>query len=164
MNTLTMKEIFLKMKSLLPGKWQGEGFAQFPTIAATAYTEQLEFIADGVKDALFFGQKTRYKNDTESNGHTVFWDTGFIVLKDDKICLNSAQWGGRMESLELAEYENERFTFNSTVILNDPKSIRSQRVFTISAGHLHYELNMAIPGAGFQNHLKADLLRKNHKS
>jgi len=156
-----MKEIFLKMKRQFAGKWTGEGFAKFPTIDSTAYTEELEFIPDEDKDAIFYRQKTWYKNGTHKSGHTVFWDTGFIVLKEDKIFLNSSQAGGRMESLELAEYGENTFTFNSFAILNDPKSIISQRVFTIPGESLHYELNMAIHGADFQNHLKADLKKEN---
>src|ERR1044072_7351506 len=113
-----MKEILLKMKSLFAGKWGGEGFAKFPTIDDTAYTEQLEFIPDEYKDAIFFRQKTWYKNNTEKNGHTVFWDTGFIILKEDKILLHSVQVGGRMETYELVQAENETFTFNSLAILN----------------------------------------------
>jgi hypothetical protein len=41
-----MKNIFLIMKEKFTGKWSGEGFAKFPTIDDTAYTEQLEFISD----------------------------------------------------------------------------------------------------------------------
>jgi len=147
------------MKSLFAGKWAGEGFAKFPTIDDTAYTEQLEFIPDEYKDAIFFRQKTWYRNNTEKNGHTVFWDTGFIILKEDKILLHSVQVGGRIETYELVQVENETFTFNSAAILNDPRSIRSQRVFTVSGGRFHYELNMATHAADFQNHLLADLER-----
>ena len=154
-----MKEILLKMKSLFAGKWAGEGFAKFPAIDDTAYTEQLEFIPDEHKDAIFFRQKTWYKNNTEKYGHTVFWDTGFIMLKEDKILLHSVQVGGRMETYELVQAENETFTFNSAAILNDPRSIRSQRVFTVSGARFHYELNMATHAADFQNHLLADLER-----
>ncbi|SEM60964.1 protein of unknown function [Chitinophaga rupis] len=154
-----MKDILLKMKSLFAGKWAGEGFAKFPTIDDTAYTEQLEFIPDEYKDAIFFRQKTWYKNNTEKNGHTVFWDTGFIILKEDKILLHSVQVGGRMETYELMQTENETFTFNSAAILNDPRSIRSQRIFTVNGDHFHYELNMASHAADFQNHLLADLER-----
>ncbi len=76
-----MNETFLKIKKLFAGKWAGEGFAKFPTIDDTAYTEQLEFIPDEYKDAIFFRQKTWYKNDTDKTEHTVFWDTGFIFSK-----------------------------------------------------------------------------------
>jgi hypothetical protein len=154
-----MKETLLKMKSQFAGKWAGEGFAKFPTIDDTAYTEQLEFIPDEYKDAIFFRQKTWYKNNTEKNGHTVFWDTGFIILKEDKILLHSVQVGGRMETYELVQTANETFMFNSVAILNDPRSIRSQRVFTVNGNRFHYELNMATHAADFQNHLLADLGR-----
>ncbi|MFI5162492.1 MAG: FABP family protein [Sphingobacteriales bacterium] len=154
-----MKETLLKMKNLFAGKWAGEGFAKFPTIDATAYTEQLELIPDEYKDAIFYQQKTWYKNDTEKNGHTVFWDTGFILLKDEKVLLHSAQVGGRIETYELVQTENNTFTFNSSSISNDPKSIRSQRIFTVDDRNFHYEMTMATHQADFQNHLKADLCR-----
>jgi len=154
-----MKDVLLQMKNLLAGKWAGEGFAKYPTIDDTAYTEQLEFIPDEYKDAIFYRQKTWYKNDTEKNGQTVFWDTGFIILKDDRILLNSVQVGGRIETLELAGHNNGSFTFNSAAILNDPKSTRSQRIFTVNDNGFHYELNMALHGTEFQNHLTAHLKR-----
>ncbi len=157
------KETLLKMKDLFAGKWTGEGFAKFPTISSTAYTEQLQFIPDTDKDAIFFQQKAWYKNDSARNGHTVFWDTGFIVLKEDRIMLFSAQVGGRLETYELVEAVNGSFTFNSIYILNDPGTIRSQRVFTIGNDDLHYELNMATHAAGFQNHLNAYLTRADLK-
>ncbi|HZX58179.1 MAG TPA: heme-binding beta-barrel domain-containing protein, partial [Mucilaginibacter sp.] len=143
------------MKSLFAGKWAGEGFAKFPTIDNTAYTEQLELVPDEYKDAIFYRQKTWYKNDTQYNGHTVFWDAGFIFLKEDKILLNSVQVGGRIETYELMQYTENTFTFNSLSILNDPKSIRSQRILTVDAENFHYEMNMATHAADFQNHLKA---------
>jgi len=154
-----MKETFSKMKKLFAGKWAGEGFAQFPSIDGTAYTEHLEFIPDEYKDVIFYNQKTWYKNNKENNGHTVFWDTGFIILKEDKIMLHSVQVGGRMETYDLIQIVNETFTFNSSSILYDPKSARSQRIFTIHGDNLHYEMNMATHAADFQNHLKADLKR-----
>ena len=105
-----------RLKQLLAGKWAGEGFAQFPTIEATAYTERTEFRPDELKDSIFFEQKTWYKNDTPQNGHTVFWDTGFILLRDDHILLHSAQVGGRIEQYRLTESSANRFVFDTTAI------------------------------------------------
>ena len=152
-----MKGTFLQIKKLLSGKWTGEGFAKFPTIEDTAYTEKFECISDEYKDAIFFQQKTWYKNDKENNGHTVFWDTGFFILKNNEILLLSVQVGGRIEEYILVESTPNTFIFNSYLISNDPKSTKSQRLFTISFDTLHYELNMKTHDAGFQNHLKADL-------
>ena len=153
-----MKETFAILKDLLPGKWTGEGFAKFPTIDDTAYTENLEFIPDEFKDAIFFQQKTFYKNNTAKNGHTVFWDCGFIILREEKIVLHSMQVGGRIETFDLTGVNNNSFTFDSTSILVDPKATRSQRIFTIQDNTLHYELNMATRAVpAFQNHLQAAL-------
>src|SRR5215510_13187234 len=131
-----MKETLINMKKMLAGKWAGEGFAKFPTIDDTAYTEQLEFIPDEFKDAIYFNQKTWYKNNTDKNGHTVFWDAGFIILKEDNIVLHSVQIGGRMEIYELEERSDDTYTFNSVSVLNDPRGTRSQRVITVNAGQL----------------------------
>lgn len=154
-----MKETIQQIKQLFAGKWAGEGFAKFPTIDDTAYTEQIEFVPDEWKDAIFYHQKTWYKNDTDKNGHTVFWDAGFIILKDDKIVLHSVQVGGRMEMYELVQVNNNVFTFKSTSILVDPKATHSQRIFTIDKDNFHYEMSMETHAAAFQNHLKADLKR-----
>lgn len=153
-------ETIRDLKQLLAGKWAGEGFAKFPTIDDTAYTEETEFRPDEYKDSIFFEQKTWYKNDTQQSGHTVFWDTGFILLRDDHILLHSAQVGGRIEQYRLTESASDRFVFDSSAILVDPKAMRSQRIFTISADVIDYELNMATHQAPeFQNHLKAHLRR-----
>jgi len=155
-----MKTTIDQLKTLLAGKWTGEGFAKFPTIDDTAYTEETEFKPDEYKDSIHFNQKTRYKNDTDKNGHTVFWDTGFILLRDDQVLLHSVQVGGRIEQYRLTGQEGNRFTFDSTAILVDPKATRSQRIITVTGDALHYELNMATHQAPeFQNHLKADLKR-----
>jgi hypothetical protein len=153
-----MKEIFEELKALVTGEWRGEGYAKFPTITATAYSEVLTFEPDADKDLVRFEQKTRYKNQTADNGKTVFWDTGFIVLKEDKILLISAQSGGRVETYELGEFKDNRLTFNSIIISNDIKTVCSQRVFHLSAANLNYELNMSTKQAvEFQNHLSARL-------
>lgn len=156
-----MRPLFSLIKTLLPGAWSGEGFAKFPTIEDTAYTEDWIFTADPDKDAIHFNQRTKYKNDTENNGHTVFWDTGFILLnKEEKILLVSAQVGGRVETYELqSPPAGEKLVFESVDIGNDPKTIRSQRVLhLIGEDTLQYELNMAThQAAEFQNHLAATL-------
>lgn len=155
-----MKDEFKLLQALLPGEWKGEGFAKFPTIQATAYTEVWRFEADANKDAIHFIQKTWYQNKTDNNGKTVFWDTGFILLKDEHILLVSAQAGGRLETYALEAHNNGQFTFNTKLISNDPKTIRSQRVLLLQSNQLEYSLNMSTKEAGdFQNHLKA-LLRK----
>jgi hypothetical protein len=154
-----MKEILEQIKKLFAGKWEGEGFAKFPTIDDTGYTEQLEFMPDAYKDALQFTQKTWYKNNTVQNGRTVFWDTGFILLKDNKIFLHSVQVGSRIETYELVRSFENSFVFNSQIVSNDPKTTASQRIFTIKNNSLHYELNMSTQDASFQNHLSADLKR-----
>jgi len=156
-----MTQLFSLIKTLLPGEWSGEGFARFPTIESTRYTEQWVFTADPDKDAIHFSQRTTYRNDRENNGHTVFWDTGFILLnKEEKILLVSAQIGGRVETYALqSPPAAEKLVFDSVNIENDPKTIRSQRVIhLLREDTLEYELNMATHQATeFQNHLAATL-------
>ncbi|MFT4153150.1 heme-binding beta-barrel domain-containing protein [Parafilimonas sp.] len=152
-----MKETFTALRQLLQGKWEGDGYAKFPTITNTAYTEHLEFFADDDKDAIFFNQKTWYKNETGNNGRTVFWDTGFIILKNDTILLHSVQVGGRIEMLTLTASTANKFIFNTTAIVNDIKTIQAQRIFSVDEHQLQYELNMVTHEAIFQNHLTANL-------
>ena len=151
---------FSEIKRLLKGEWKGEGFAKFPTIEDTYYTEVWSFKPDEDKDSIHYNQKTWYKNDTEKNGQTLFWDTGFILPKENKILLVSAQVGGRTETYESESYSSGKLVFNSVNIDNDPKTIRSQRMLHISENELHYELNMSTHQAEeFQNHLSASLKR-----
>src|ERR1700712_4263087 len=138
-----MKQEFTRLKSRLAGTWNGEGFAKFPTIDNTDYTETWIFEPDSDKMAIRYKQKTRYKNSTPDNGKTVFWDTGFIILKEDKILLVSAQVGGRVETYELSDFADDQLTFNSLTISNDNKTIHSQRVIHLSEANLSYELNMS---------------------
>jgi hypothetical protein len=156
-----MRQLFSFLKTLLPGEWEGEGFARFPTIENTGYREQWMFTADPDKDAIHFNQHTSYNNDTANNGHTVFWDTGFILLnKEEKILLVSAQVGGRVETYQLqSSAAGDKLVFDSIDIENDPKTIRSQRVLhIIGEDTLQYELNMSTHQAlEFQNHLAASL-------
>ncbi len=153
-----MKEIFETLKRRLKGVWKGEGSAKYPTIQPTFYTEVWEFEPDEFKDAIYFNQKTKYKNNTEKNGQTVFWDTGFILLKDEKILLVSAQVGGRTETYELQQFIDDRFTFNTINIENDPKTITTQRIIKIKGNVLEYELNMSTyQNERFENHLSAKL-------
>lgn len=163
-----MEVKFTEIKILLEGEWKGEGMAKFPTIEDTQYSEVSIFTPDEDKDAIHYSQKTLYKNDTEKNGRTVFWDTGFILLKEDKILWVSAQVGGRTESYVMEKYskgETIKMTFNSTHISNDLKTIRSQRILNIGKHELKYELNMNTHQAPeFQNHLSASLWRKEHST
>lgn len=160
-NPAKMEIRFTKIKKLLEGEWRGEGLAKFPTIEATRYTEIWIFTPDTDKDAIHYSQKTLFKNDSEKNGKTVFWDTGFILLKEEKILWVSAQVGGRTETYVMEDYsdgEVTKITFNSTHINNDLKTIRSQRILNISKHELNYELNMSTHQAPkFQNHLSASL-------
>jgi hypothetical protein len=157
-----MEPNFSELKILLSGEWKGEGLAKFPTIEETRYTEVWSFTPDEDKDSIHYNQKTWYKNNTEKNGKTVFWDTGFIVLKENKILLVSAQVGGRTETLELENYSRGKLIFNSINIDNDPKTIRSQRILHLRKNELHYQLNMSTHQAEeFQIHLSASLKRAN---
>lgn len=52
-----MKETFSIIKNLFSNKWNGEGFAKYPTIDNTGYLEKLEFIPDDFKDVIFFQHK-----------------------------------------------------------------------------------------------------------
>src|SRR3954452_11807557 len=127
-----MQNLFIELKAKLKGRWYGEGFAKYPTITSMKYFDELEFRPDENKDAIFFNQKSRYGNGTEKSGQTLFWDTGFIVLKEDKIFLVSAQSGARVETYQLTDHSENNFTFECIDIRNDPKTLRSQRVIKLN--------------------------------
>jgi THAP4-like, heme-binding beta-barrel domain len=155
-----MNTPFLEIKALLKGEWKGEGYAKFPTIEDSAYTETWTFSPDEDQAAIHYDQKTKYKNTAANNGKTVFWDTGFILLKEEKILMVSAQIHGRTQTYTLDEYSAGRLVFNSLSTENDPKTIRSQWVITIREDSLQYDFNMSTHQAlAFQNHLSATLER-----
>ncbi len=70
----------------------------------------------------------------------------------------SAQVGGRTETYELQQFIDDRFTFNTINIENDPKTITTQRIIKIKGNVLEYELNMSTyQNERFENHLSAKL-------
>jgi hypothetical protein len=154
-----MEQVFESLKNVLTGTWHGEGFAKFPTIKPTGYTEELIFTPDTDKQVILYIQKAWYKNGTPNNSKTAFWDTGFIIVnKEGNIQWVSAQSGGRTEIYRLSNASGNNYTFDSEQIANDNKTIRSQRVFAITNDKLDYQLNMSThQSADFQNHLKASL-------
>ncbi len=148
------------MKKALAGEWHGEGFSKYPTIDSTSYDEIWIFKPDDYKPCIHFDQKTWYKNDTDQNGQTVFWDTGFILLKENEILLISSQAGGRQETYRLTNHAALTYTFESISFANDPRMVKSQRILTISTQTLSYELNMETrENRKFENHLRAELKR-----
>ncbi|MEQ9427010.1 MAG: FABP family protein [Cyclobacteriaceae bacterium] len=160
MTNSKLVELIDRLKSQLIGTWKGRGFSKYPTITDTAYSETWVFTADEFKPCIHYNQKTWYENETDQNGHTVFWDTGFILLKDADILLISSQAGGRQETYKLTSWDNNIYTFESIAFGNDPRMIRSQRTLTISDNSLSYELNMeTLQNRSFENHLKAELKR-----
>jgi hypothetical protein len=92
----------------------------------------------------------------------VFWDTGFIIVnKQGNIQWISAQSGGRTEVYGLSVVSGNDYTFEVEQIGNDPKTIRSQRIFTITNEKIDYQLNMnTYQSTTFQNHLAASLGRR----
>jgi nitrobindin-like protein len=155
-----MNDRFIQIKSLLKGEWAGEGFAKFPTIENTAYTEKWVFIPDEDQAAIYYDQKSKYVNTTENNGKTVFWDTGFILLKEDKILMVSAQIHGRTQTYTLEDHSSGKLIFNSLNTENDPKTIRSQWIITVGEDSLGYDFNLSTHQASdLQNHLSAALKR-----
>jgi len=157
-----MEQVFELLKNILPGTWRGEGFAKFPTIEPTGYTEEITFATNADKQAIHYTQKAWYKNDTSDNSKMVFWDTGFIIInKQGNIQWISAQVGGRTEVYGLSSVSGNNYTFDSEQIGNDPKTIRSQRIFTITPEKIDYQLNMSThQSTTFQNHLAASLKKR----
>ena len=154
-----MEQVFKLLKNTLAGTWRGEGFAKFPTIEPTGYTEEITFKTDADKQVIHYAQKAWYKNDTPDNSKLVFWDTGFIIVnKQGNIQWISAQSGGRTEVYSLSGVSGGDYIFDSEQIANDPKTIRSQRIFTITNAPIASPLPMSThQSTAFQNHLAASL-------
>ena len=159
------KEVFQELAESLVGTWTGRGHSKYPTIKATDYDEVWTFEKDKDVPILHFVQKTTYANSNPSqHGKTLFWDTGFILVKDRDIMLTSSQLGGRQETYFLQKNNSKKqWVFECDRFGNDPRMVKSQRILTINDDTtLTYELNMETKENGrFENHLRNSLSRRN---
>lgn len=153
--------------NFLVGIWEGKGTAQYPTIQTVDYQEELVFRKNDEFLVLHYEQKSWIKNNNGLFEKPIFWESGFIIKKNDKtLQLCNVQMSGRMEILsgslnQLNKNHCEVF-FNSENIYNDPRMIRSGRKFTFKENVLDYELFMSTnSNPGFDMHLRATLKKQN---
>ena len=141
-----MEKELLNLSSLsfLKGCWYGTGLAQYPTIRAVEYREELNFLEMNTFNVLKYEQKTWVKSEEGLYNVPIFWETGFLIEREDYIELCNVQKNGRMEILtgkiiRLPDSELE-ISFKSKEIFNDAKMIKSGREFHLSPGEINYEL------------------------
>lgn len=131
--------------TLLEGTWIGEGQGGYPTISSFAYREMLSFTR---RDDLSIAYVQRTQKHVEGQtGHVIsHWENGFIrVLESGELELVNAQSGGRSEVLVgVIETSGDviRIRFTSKTIMNDPRTVRSARIFELDGDTLRYEMEM----------------------
>lgn len=148
--------------SYLIGTWKGDGIAKFPTIKTTEYVEKLVFSTNYDFPVLHYEQKTWIKGESGLYDKPIFWETGFIIKKEEKIYeLCSVQKSGRVEVLTGILNEEKRgfnLSFKSKIISNDDNMIKSGREFHVSKNILRYELWMSTKqNENYELHLNAAL-------
>lgn len=149
--------------SNLIGTWKGNGIAKFPTIKPAEYVEKLVFTTNYDFPVLHYEQKTWIKGKSGLFDKSIFWETGFIIKKEDNTYeLCNVQKGGRVEVLS-GKILNEKkrgfdLSFKSKIIANDENMIKSGREFQISKNILKYELWMSTKqNENYEIHLNAVL-------
>ena len=123
--------------SFISGVWRGNGAAQYPTIETAEYSEELIIKNDHEPGILFYEQKTWIKNNRGLFDKPIYWESGFIIEKDEFLELYNVQKSGRMEVLSgklnyNQTIKNFEIEFSSSDIFNDEKMTKSGRHFTIS--------------------------------
>lgn len=157
----------MQLLSTLEGIWKGRGSGSYPTIEAFDYEETLRFERDPGEPLLHYEQRTRLIPSGESS----HWESGFLrPLPEDFVEISNSQNSGRVEVLRgrwVAERrESLRIIFESVVLDNDPRLIRTRRIWTLRGDTLHYEMLMATrttPEPVLQTHLRGILQRAPRK-
>ena len=152
--------------NFISGKWIGKGLAEYPTIEKAEYSEELIFQANDFFPVVHYEQKTGIKNADGLFTKPIFWESGFIIEKEnDLLELCNVQKSGRMEILtgtfkKISEDQFE-IVFESSNVINDERMIRSGRKFIFSENELFYELHMSTKNNfPFDLHLRASLTKQ----
>jgi THAP4-like, heme-binding beta-barrel domain len=160
-------DLALSRLASLVGMWHGEGQANFPTITAVQYTEELVFQSNASEPLLHYIQKTWIKSSGPDNGEPLHWESGFMrLLQNGLIEISNAQNNGRVEVLrgEIAsgaQHEGKLVLFFENVLFgNDDRMHQARRKFVLESDVLQYVVEMAtnkVPE--LQRHLEANLKR-----
>ena len=153
-----------KLLNRLIGEWSGVGHGEFPTIESFEYVETLRFTSYA-NSLILYEQKTKRRNNGTSDFISSHWENGFIhLLPSGEIRINNAQSGRRTEVMtgSLEEKENGFILrLQCTAFLNDPRMMKSSRVFTMEGDTLQYTMQMKTSSTPeMKTHLEATLNRK----
>ncbi len=153
----------IKKLAPLVGLWKGAGLAQFPTISACPYLEELRFESNGEEPVMHFEQKTWI----QATGAPLHWESGFFKPNDaGELEILNAQNSGRVEVLRGTVVSAQQSAsllalhFESVVFGNDARMLRSSRTFYCEGDTLRYVVAIAtVKTPEFQQHLAATLTR-----
>lgn len=157
-----MQDYYSFLKGLT-GKWEGTGWAEYPTIKNSEYREELIFSTNEKDRVVHYEQKTWIEEPEPLGEQPIFWECGFFVFKNEGIFLVNSQKSGRMENMkvEMNWLNSGELQVIATLIncLNDSRILNSKRVFEFSEEKISYQLFMGTTMTGEQLvlHLQAEL-------
>lgn len=139
--------------------WRGSGVTEYPAIERTDYTEETTWSMNGKDPVIHFEQKT-----WKEAGIPVFWESGFLIDRDDKIEMISAQKSGRVEilagPLRQTSPDTYEILLESVHIINDQRVVGSRRHFWLTPEKITYELDMKTHSHdSYAAHLKGTIRR-----
>ena len=144
----------------LIGKWEGSGFAQFPTIESVEYNETLIFSANMTDTVLFYEQRS-WINSGSRAGMPIFWESGFFIQKENtEFVLSNCQKSGRVEVSKgkISKDHNSWKLLFENEMTSDTRLERITREYVFNPEEIHYKLNMKMKNVDkHQNHLRAFL-------
>jgi hypothetical protein len=154
--------------ALLAGEWAGLGRGEYPTIHSFNYSESLRFQHDPDVPYLTYEQQTELIDAQGQPIRRSHWEAGVIRPQDDgSLELACVQSGGRVEILRgiIQEQDVEAgklwITFESELIGNDGRVVRSSRDWRLNGSQLAYEMFMETTQAGaLLFHIGSALVRK----
>lgn len=159
--TITIRDL-----DFLIGKWEGTGYAEYPTIDPVEYSETLMISNNSKNPVLHYEQKTFITKPVERKGEPIFWESGFIIDDGNGLFrMVNTQVSGRIEILKgQAQTTSEgkiELGLESSSIINDDKLIRSGRKLIFSKDQIEYEVNMSTTkNFVYRKHLSAKLKKE----
>lgn len=157
------KHLLLMLAEQLNGNWSGSGTVQFPTMDTFCYRELLKFSWDEERRLLFYQQSTHLLPRDEPS-HA---ESGYLLIgPSDVVQWTNVQSSGRCEVLNCVDGLQDlgngevAISFQSCIIVNDPRMISSQRrlYFDVEGTYLKYQQDMKTSANDFMsNHLVAKL-------
>ena len=147
----------------LPGRWCGNGIAEFPTIPTFEYREEVEFAANDIQPVLHFEQRTWKKQETGEFAPS-HWESGFWrVLSATEIENLSVQVGGRVEISRGAltpSRDGFILRLHSTLLANDARMDKTARELVLQGNTLRYDMKMSTTAVSeLKSHVRAELTR-----